>query len=57
MTASTDQVQKDCDRVVREALAEPDASKRAALLLAWLTTAIASGDIIADEAVRKVLGL
>ena len=52
-----EEVQRDGDRVIREALALPGAGQQVALLLTWLTERIKDDSIEADGEVRRLLGL
>lgn len=45
----------DCDRVVREALAEPHRGKAVVKLLQWIKEHAEAGDLEADTTVKAML--
>jgi hypothetical protein len=52
-----EKLQADCDRIIREAIAEPDQKKQLALLLSWIIDAGKTGDLVIVPPLDEMLGI
>ena len=54
---ATFNIQHDCDRIVRAAIAEPDAKKQVVMLLQWIVDTGKAGDLYVVPPLDAMLGL